>query len=857
MTSGGLALAPQVGNPEQKTNPRPERLPALDGLRGIAVLLVLLNHLGVMRWGYLGVDIFFALSGFLITRGLCTEWDATGRVRLRAFYLRRARRLLPALFALLVVYAVVVGSVRYAAVALSFGANWFVAAGLGEFGPLTPTWTLAQEEQFYLLWPLALGLLLRLPAVLRLVLTGAAVWFLVDVLAGNDQMFMANDGYFSPYLRTAELLIGCLAALALRQGWLTRPLGAQGAAWPLVAVAVYVGWAEMPLALRLPSMAALAAVLIAALVLRPRGTLSRILGCRPLRFTGRISYGLYLYQLPILVAVTELLSLSDQPWSCAAVVITLSYAVSALSWYGFESHFLRGARRPSWLGWLPPGRKEGSALPAPRPRTTEAAPAPVLRVEAGELLRPLPAELSAGTLLTRPQCQVLAACLGLPVAALALHVLTGVGPSGLTWVRGVMLALICANLLVVATNTLVVLLGARDRRRQTAPSSTSAREDLPSYTVLVPLYEEAEVLPDLVTHLARLDYPADRLQILLTIEEDDRRTRDVLDSLVVPDHFETCLITPSMPRTKPKACNLALRRATGELCVIYDAEDRPDPGQLKAAVGVFSSAPAEVMCLQAELQYWNPGTNWLTECFAMEYATRYSLILPGLYRLGFPILLGGTSNHFRTAALCELGAWDPHNLTEDADLGIRIARRGWQVRPLASVTEEEANSHLGNWLRQRSRWMKGHIQTWLVHMRRPMRLHRELGTAGFIGLQLTLGLPLLCMLLNPLGWALSVVSLFVPGLGNRLLPADLHGLSLALCVTGVLLALSHQAAGATVRRLVAAVPTLITGPAYWMLLAAAGYRALVQLARPSRRFYWEATRHGLVEAEKETPALTG
>jgi len=480
---------------------------------------------------------------------------------------------------------------------------------------------------------------------------------------------------------------------------------------------------------------------------------------------------------------------------------------------------------------------QGLSRPLPAPAGVVERPA-----------RNLPDELSARTLLSRGQVVVGAAVLTAIAGVLGIGLVTG-GPA----LRDVAVAAIA-----VATFAYVVVIGFRlalVTMAQGAPVirftagelGAAGDETLPPYTVLVPLYREDKVLPALLARLSALDYPADRLQVLLLIEEDDQLTRAALARTELDTRFETVLIPPSQPRTKPKACNVGLRYAVGEFCVIYDAEDRPDPEQLRKAVAAFRGLPRWVVCVQAELQYWNPWTNWLTRCFAAEYALNFSLVLRGLDRFHLPIPLGGTSNHFRTEALRELGAWDPYNVTEDADLGIRIARRGWGVRMMVSVTEEEANSRIGNWIRQRSRWIKGYYQTWLVHMRAPLRLWRELGPRQFCGFQLTVGFSALTGLLNPIFWALTCVYLISgPSHISALFPAAVLYLGVFSMLMGNLLMVYSMMAGCMDRGLYGAVRSMIAIPVYWALMSIAAYKALFQLLRPSRRHYWELTEHGLV-----------
>jgi cellulose synthase/poly-beta-1,6-N-acetylglucosamine synthase-like glycosyltransferase len=259
-----------------------------------------------------------------------------------------------------------------------------------------------------------------------------------------------------------------------------------------------------------------------------------------------------------------------------------------------------------------------------------------------------------------------------------------------------------------------------------APGATSpSREEidaldeeaLPVYTVLVPLYREAEIAERVVAACTSFDYPREKLDVVLLLEEDDAETRQVVEGMDLAPCVRALVVPHGSPKTKPRACNHGLAAARGERLVIYDAEDRPEPDQLKKAVAAFGKLPERVICLQAKLNYYNPRQNWLTKWFTLEYTTWFDLFLPGLNRLGVPIPLGGTSNHFKTAALREVGGWDPFNVAEDCDLGMRLHKVGYRTQVLDSTTWEEANSRLGNWVRQRSRWVKGYIQTHLVHTR--------------------------------------------------------------------------------------------------------------------------------------------
>jgi glycosyltransferase XagB len=431
-------------------------------------------------------------------------------------------------------------------------------------------------------------------------------------------------------------------------------------------------------------------------------------------------------------------------------------------------------------------------------------------------------------------------------------VLAGVGflPTEIFGLTAMLTWLIAAVTLmyvgVIAYKTIIVIAAAREA----PPKSTGTAVpdlNLPTYTILVPLYKEAAVLGQLISNLDEIHYPRELLQVLVLIEDDDQETIDAIAAISLPAHFDVVLVAESYPRTKPKACNVGLELATGEFCVIYDAEDRPDPDQLIRAVEKFDKAPRDIVCVQAELQYFNPSTNVLTRWFAAEYACNFSLVLPGLTRMGAPVPLGGTSNHFRTRMLKNLGGWDGYNVTEDADLGIWIARAGQRVSVIDSVTWEEANSRIGNWVRQRSRWIKGYIQTYLVHMRHPVLLWRELGTVNFFSFQFVVGGTPLTLLFNPVFWALTI-AYFVFGQQwvSAVFPAPVFYLGIVSMLAGNFLTLWFQMAACMKRGLYPSVKWLLFVPFYWALMSLAAFKAFGQLLNPRLRHHWEKTTHGLV-----------
>lgn len=380
--------------------------------------------------------------------------------------------------------------------------------------------------------------------------------------------------------------------------------------------------------------------------------------------------------------------------------------------------------------------------------------------------------------------------------------------------------------------------------------------ELPVYTVLVPAYQEPEVIARVMKFVDDLEYPRHKLDVKILLEADDAETIAAVRAVPALDHLSVVLVPPSTPRTKPKACNYGLTMARGELLTIYDAEDRPEPLQLRRAVVAFGRASEDTVCLQARLSYHNAHQNLLTRWFTNEYDIWFTWLLPGLVASGAPIPLGGTSNHLRTRVLLEVGGWDPHNVTEDADLGVRFARFGYAVGVLDSVTYEEANSDFVNWVKQRSRWYKGYLKTWLVHMRHPRTLRRELGTKGFVNFTLFVaGTPLLAVL-NPLFWGLSMLWwLAKPPLLAELFPAPVYHLGMACWLLGGFGLLYGSLANARSAGRAELFASLLLLPAYWVMMSIAATKAVVQLVlQPS---YWEKTTHGLdVTHADPAPAST-
>ena len=391
---------------------------------------------------------------------------------------------------------------------------------------------------------------------------------------------------------------------------------------------------------------------------------------------------------------------------------------------------------------------------------------------------------------------------------------------------------------------------------------------LPVFTVFVPLYREKEKLPHLIRNLHRLDYPKDKLDIKILMEEKDDETigaarrlglfgepETVMESMSADEYreflkpFEPIIVPDADIKTKPRACNYGLQRARGEFCVIFDAEDDPDPDQLKKAVLAFSHVDQDCVCLQSRLNFYNPNDNLLTRWFTLEYSYWFDFYLHGVDRMGAPIPLGGTSNHFRTKALRHLGGWDPYNVTEDADLGIRIARKKLITSMLNSYTYEEANTKLWNWVRQRSRWIKGYIQTYLVHMRHPRRLRADLGWRKFSLFQLTLGNSIFVVLINPILWLTSALAILIPGIFPFLLYYPLVYICLFNLLIGNAFFITTQVIAVAKERKYSLIPYALLVPIYWALISVAAWKGAIQLI--TKPFYWEKTQHGISKSNQQ------
>lgn len=367
---------------------------------------------------------------------------------------------------------------------------------------------------------------------------------------------------------------------------------------------------------------------------------------------------------------------------------------------------------------------------------------------------------------------------------------------------------------------------------------------LPRVSVLVPLLKEREIAGALIQRLSKLTYPKSQLQVVLVLEAGDDVTRETLAHTDLPPWISVIEV-PEANRltTKPRALNYALDFCQGSIIGVWDAEDAPEADQIERVVTRFQQAPANVACLQGILDYYNSRANWLSRCFTVEYAAWWRVLLPGVAKLGLVIPLGGTTLFFRRDILEQLCGWDAHNVTEDADLGVRLARAGYVTELLPTVTYEEANCRLWPWVRQRSRWLKGFLITWCVHMRMPLRLKQDLGWVRFFGVQTMFLATFSQFALAPVLWSfwLALAGLSHPVAATLGAPVLWSMVVLFIFAETLNLGLSLLAvSGRQHRHLMWWVFTM---PLYFTLGALAAFKALYEFV--TSPFFWDKTQHGV------------
>jgi len=378
---------------------------------------------------------------------------------------------------------------------------------------------------------------------------------------------------------------------------------------------------------------------------------------------------------------------------------------------------------------------------------------------------------------------------------------------------------------------------------------------LPAVSMLVPLYHEHVIAGRLLHRLRAQRYPPELLEICLIVEAGDDLTRATLARTRLPRNARVVVVPPGALRTKPRAMNFALDHCRGSIIGIWDAEDAPEPDQVMKAVQGFAAHPPQVGCLQGVLDIYNSRSSWLSRCFAIDYGIWFRLVLPGIARLGLAVPLGGTTVFFRRAALEAVGGWDAHNVTEDADLGLRLRRAGYRTEMIGTVTQEEATRSAWPWIRQRSRWIKGYAMTWAVHMRAPVQLWRAIGPRAFFGVQLMFAGAVVQTLAAPVLWSAWAIPLGLPHPLRATVVA--HPLAAGMVATGLALCgLVNMVCGMIAvsrpqrRHLRAWVPALML---YYPLATLAAWKALAELIW--RPFFWDKTAHGLATRRSQTDRL--
>jgi cellulose synthase/poly-beta-1,6-N-acetylglucosamine synthase-like glycosyltransferase len=371
--------------------------------------------------------------------------------------------------------------------------------------------------------------------------------------------------------------------------------------------------------------------------------------------------------------------------------------------------------------------------------------------------------------------------------------------------------------------------------------------DLPVYTIFCPLYKEWSVVPQFISAMSKLEYPKDKLQVMLLLEEDDKETIAQIKIMQLPQYFEIIVVPHSKPKTKPKALNYGLLHARGEYCVIYDAEDIPDPFQLKKAIMAFKQSGKQTLCIQAKLNFYNPYQNLLTRIFTAEYSLWFDLILTGLQSIEAPIPLGGTSNHFRTQDIRRIKGWDSFNVTEDCDLGMRLVKQGYSTAIIDSITLEEANSSFLNWFGQRTRWIKGYMQTYLVHMRSLGDFRNSKHKSHILTFQLIVGGKVMSMFINPLMWILTLCYfLFRAHIGTFIeyfFPRPILYIGVISLLLGNFLYLYYYMIGCARHGHDKLVKYAFFVPIYWLTISICAWMAVYKLITAPH--HWSKTKHGL------------
>jgi len=367
-------------------------------------------------------------------------------------------------------------------------------------------------------------------------------------------------------------------------------------------------------------------------------------------------------------------------------------------------------------------------------------------------------------------------------------------------------------------------------------------ENLPTVTILAPHYRETVAFPGQLESITKLDWPKEKLQVILLVREEDMEMLSMISSIQLPSFYQLVTFGEHYPKNKPRALMFGLEKARGEITVIMDSESRPEPDQIKKIHMAFlQKAGTNVAAIQAKTLVSNDDENWLTKHHASEYNFHHKVVVQTLAKHRLLPLFPGNSVYIKTNVLRQSGGLDVFNSTEDCEFGVRFTMDDYEIASVNSATWEEAPSEIAPWIRQRTRWFKGFDQTWLKYMRNPLKTYQRLGFKNFLAFHVLIGSTPLIPFLNPIFWALTVVYLISePDFIEQMYPETLFYLGLLSMVSGNFLMILLTYAGCIKGKSDGHVRTVLcTIWLYWILQAIAAWREKYQLI--TRPHMWELT----------------
>jgi cellulose synthase/poly-beta-1,6-N-acetylglucosamine synthase-like glycosyltransferase len=417
--------------------------------------------------------------------------------------------------------------------------------------------------------------------------------------------------------------------------------------------------------------------------------------------------------------------------------------------------------------------------------------------------------------------------------------------SGWSMLQLIFFALSLMYLTIIISKIWAMILGAHYPYVHCSPEEIGSLSpaELPVITVLIPLYKEREIIPQLFRRISEFDYPVEKLDIIFILESTDQETISAFLTAQPPAHFKALLSPNVTPKTKPKALNVAFTKSKGEILVIFDAEILPDVDQLKKAYITFKQHP-EAKYLHGRMNVYNADFNWITHLYDAEFAYFYDYYLPGIVRMGVPIPLSGHSTYFRREVIEKVGGWDSYNIAEDCDIGIRIYRHGFKSgMMLDSFSWEQSTTTIPRWLRQRTRWEQGFIQTSLVHLRFPLLLKTELGSwRNFFWFLYLVPGNVILNILHIFHWGLFFLWIFThAAFIEFLFPLSTIYFSMLTFIGGNYVLLMFHMLGLYSRRHYTGVKYALGSLVYWIMLGLATFRAAILFF--FRPFSWDKTPH--------------